>query len=336
MRSSWSKSLEDLVSETTQKQFRGRRPLAFAPRQVRNPRAYDKTPVVLVVASEATRDLQGPLFEALELMEKASGAFKVAVFAEAGSDALVRRFDWALEQCFSEAAWWSMSSRNWLTMAGERLEWAHTTYGASYVLAARSVSEAASELAAVGTFFGIEKLLISAAQAHVYHSSTNLDERSHSWMRGWMDDIQPGESMHRIEESSHTVFNLEVHKNASAPTLVGDGDTPEDLILEVKKRGWSVVLVKAETSGIHNQLELAIRKALNSALGSVLPVFQSFSTSLQGWDIALGSGALVSDPDGTWELVAGGGLRFEAGTASGSVRAAERLLTASTLVEVLN
>lgn len=332
VRSSWSHSLEDLVCDYSQREFNRRRPLGFTPKKVRNPAAYERVPSVLVVASAATRHLHRAFFESLELLEKSSGAFKVSVFAEAGSEGITKGFDWAVEHCFSEGAWWSMSGRNWLEMASARLEWAQEMYGASYVLAARSVPEATAEIARLGTYFNLDKLTVSAAQAHMEETAAVTVGTAHSWVRGWLHELSSGTSEHGFDNEALRGLTVSVCKTESAIALVTRADEHPSLEQEAQSRGWNVVTVQTVVPPEDDTIELALRRAIAGSFSPSTQVFQALESPVHQWDPQWGTGALTYSQDThSWVLRGVSGLQVERGDVPSIAGALESVSHASIL-----
>ncbi|GAA4910159.1 hypothetical protein [Nesterenkonia rhizosphaerae] len=330
---SWSHSLEDVVSEYTRRHFVRRKPLGFTPKKVRNPEAYLQVPAVLVVASASTRHLHRALFESIELLEKASGAFKVAVFAEAGSEKITKAFDWAVEHVFSEHAWWGMSDRNWLKMASERLEWAQQMYGASYVVAARSVPEATAEIARLGVYFNVDKIVVASAQAHLEASAPQV-EQGHSWIRGWWHTLPQGPSEHRFAGGAFDGFRLSINARGSAMTLVSSGSAHSSLVLEAEHRGWnSVVLHPSE--GSKETFELALRRAVTSAFSQTSQVFHAVTAALPLKSANLGAGTIVHSERTGWTLADRQGFSFVRSGVTDVARAMEHLGEAIALSQAM-
>lgn len=330
--SSWSHSLEDLVCDYTSRSFSRRRSLGFTPQKARNPAAYDRVPSVLVVASAATRHLHRAFFESLELLEKASGAFKVAVFAEAGSEDIIKGFDWAVEHVFSEGAWWGMSNRNWLEMAYGRLEWAQQMYGASCVVAARSVIEANAEISRLGTYFGLDRLAVSAAQTHMERTVPAESESTHSWVRGWIHELPQGISEHTFNSEPLDGCTASVRKTDNAIALLMRPGEHSSLRDEAQKRGWNIVTISWNAGNRASVAELALGRALVSGFGAGASVFEVLNQSISSGDSQFAAGTVIYCPERKiWCLGGLPGLRVERGDVAGICGALESVSRANAL-----
>lgn len=225
----------------------GRTPLPFAPQATLRPRAYDDIPCVMIVATEATRELHQGLLEAVELMQSASSAFKVAVFTDTAGAGGFRSFGWAVEHCFSEVAWAELSEKDWLAMALQRLVWAQKTYGASYVMAAQSVQDAVDLLEHLGSTFEVSPAVVTAACGHLRDTIHPGSPQIHRTLRGWLDGVDTGHSLHEVSLRRGETIQIEIHRDGrdllvAAPTSRSD----EVLLDEARSDGWSTVAIDCD------------------------------------------------------------------------------------------
>ncbi len=325
---SWSQSLEAWVRESVIHQPRIRKSLKFGPRKVKSARGYDTLPAVMVVSSAATRNFHRPLFEAIELLEKASGAFKVVLFSESGSESIAKDFDWPVEHCFRESAWWSLSDRNWLDMAGSRVEWARRMYGTSFVFAARSVNEAVAELANLGAFLGLDRLLVSTAQTHLECNGLATDSGIHPWLRGWLDSVPTGETSHRIDAEPFSDIEVMVVNQESQVALVADDADAYGLRDDALERGWNLVTFRSNSAPVQSDAEFAMRRAICDGFDRPVQTYQIFAAPIKLWNSELGTAAISRSFDGTWEVTATGGFRIRRETERSLTLAVQNFSTA--------
>lgn len=295
--SSWSRSLEDVARDRWGRSFRPRlEGLAFAPKLVREPRAYDKTPVVMLVASSASALLHRPLFDAVELLEKATGAFKVVVFTDCPASSGVRDFDWAVEHCMAEPVWDTVSTTNWLEMAGKRLIWASSVYKPALVVAAIDEETAVSEIRRLGKAFSIDDAVLEGAVAHLRVGLEALPTGEHPTLRGWMGNTTVGEeSTHRILRTEYDQVGLRIARRPGRVTLITeDSEATSSLSAGASDHDWSVM----SASGLE-QLEPAARRRLlltvNSAFADTL-TFQVRTGPAADTDVLLTTGNILVDP----------------------------------------
>lgn len=246
--SSWSRSLEDVARDRWGRSFRPQlEGLAFAPKLVREPRAYDKTPVVMLVASSASALLHRPLFDAVELLEKATGAFKVVVFTDCPASSGVRDFDWAVEHCMAEPDWDTVSTTNWLEMAAKRLTWASSAYKPAFVIAAIDEATAGAEIRRLGRAFSIDEAVLEGAVAHLRSGLEGLQPEEHPTLRGWLDNLVPStESNHRIRLPEYEGVELDIVRGNGRLTLLVEAmdSSLERLKAAAEDNDWNVVAVQ--------------------------------------------------------------------------------------------
>lgn len=247
--SSWSQSLEDLVHRSGVSS-RAHRATAFpfAPKRVVNPRVYDSVPALMVVATAASKSLHRALFEAIEIMEKASGAFKVVLFTESESNESYRDLDWVVEHCFNEMAWSVLSNENWLDMASRRLSWAVEAYGVSFVLAADELDGALAELDRLGEFFGLNSEMVRASRDHFATSSdTQPDKPHHASLRGWVERLGPDHSCHTVELAESTKIQVHFHAGSTGHfSLVFASGVSGAVVEQAQAWGATTVVLEAE------------------------------------------------------------------------------------------
>lgn len=291
--SSYSLSLEDVARNRWGRSFRPRlESLAFAPKLVREPRAYDRTPAVMLVASSASALLHRPFFDAVELLEKATGAFKVVVFTDGFASSGLREYDWAVEHCMAEPDWEAVSTSNWLEMAGKRLMWASKVYKPAMVMAANDEETAVSEILRLGKAFSIDEAVLEGATAHLRLSLEALPRGEHPTLRGWMARTAVGkESTHKILRTDYDQVDLSIARRRGPITLITEDSEPTwSLMTAAIEHDWSVV----RASGLE-QLKPPARKrlllAVNSAFGGTL-TFHVGTESVSDPEIPLGGGSI--------------------------------------------
>lgn len=244
-RESWSKSLEDVAWESWAGRYRpGKSRLKFSPSRAAKPAPFDDLPVVALVVSQATHWLHDALFESIDFLQRASGAFKVVVFGDSGIENQVRELDWAVETLLPEWEWEDISDKNWLGMAAERLDWLHHTYGTSYVLAVRSPEEALREVLNFSRALAIDGAFGVAAAEHLNSRLGPHRPSEHTSLRGWIDQVPPGSSQHTVIWDA-TQHHLAIDRTYSEVTLVIDTEISEDLITLARDCSWNLVRVQS-------------------------------------------------------------------------------------------
>lgn len=247
-RASWSKSLEDIAWESWAGRYRpGKSRIRFSPSRAAKPAAFDDLPVVALVASQATHWLHAALFESIDFLQRASGAFKVVVLGESGVENQVKELDWAVETYLPEWEWNQISDENWLGMAAERLDWLHHTYGTSYVVAVRSPDEALREVLNFARSLAIDGAFGVAAAEHLNSRLGQHCPSEHTSLRGWIDQAPAGESEHTLMRSGEK-HRVSIDRRNSEVTLVLDEKAPGYLATLAKDRSWNVVWFRSLTS----------------------------------------------------------------------------------------
>lgn len=111
-------------------------PVRWSPPSASTLRNYEDLPVVLIVTTRAHEGLHQAVFQAVEILQESTYAFRTIVLTEASMASSVRDFDFRVDTFFDEWEWAVLSERPWLDMVAERLKSAAGFFAAHDVVAA--------------------------------------------------------------------------------------------------------------------------------------------------------------------------------------------------------
>lgn len=298
---SCSESLEQWTRRRlSARQLQVRRPVAFAPHYAPRPEQYDDVPVVLLVATAATRHLHQGLLDGIRLLQEATYGFRPLVITDDVTAPALHGFEWAVEHIMAEDHWVTLSPDSWLAMAAEHVTWAQDHYGAVAAHAATTPAEAVAIIQHIGRACRAPQQVVRVA------ADLALDSAAHQsaevvGLRGWWAHLPKGSSVTTAHVSGESV-TISVRR-CSGPGLLITTEEDDAACLVAQERGWTTVAVAPTAAGLSSTLASRAVRAARDALSATGPTL--LTAGSKGAQLASNGLNLA---DGVLEVNGAGGL----------------------------